>query len=167
MKTCTIDGCDRPHKARGWCHKHYMHWHTYGVAEAPQPTIGERLAARSAPATTLHNGTACIEWRGTRTPGGYGQMSVDNRHQYVHRLAWELTHGPIPSGLQIDHLCRNRACLNPDHLEPVTGEENTRRAAAAVEACPQGHPYDEVNTYVHPTKGYRQCRTCDRERKAA
>ncbi|MGZ6854085.1 MAG: HNH endonuclease [Mycobacteriaceae bacterium] len=81
--------------------------------------------------------------------------------------------GPIPRGLELDHLCRNRRCVNPDHLEPVSHRENCHRAELGVAAadimrsrthCPRGHKYDQSNTYRTP-KGYRVCRTCHRDRE--
>jgi hypothetical protein len=87
----------------------------------------------------------------------------------VHRVAYELLVGPIPEGLELDHLCRNTRCVNPEHLEPVTGRENLMRAVsswaaknAAKTHCPQGHPYDEENTKVKRDGG-RACRACGRE----
>lgn len=73
----------------------------------------------------------CWEWTGSLTQAGYGHMSVDGKLDYTHRIVWELLVGPIPEGLVIDHLCRNRACCNPDHLEPVEQAVNVRRGIVA------------------------------------
>lgn len=103
---------------------------------------------------------------------GYGHLRVGGRGEgmiCVHRFAYELLVGPIPAGLTLDHLCRNRACVNPTHLEPVTCRDNLLRGEsfsamnAKVASCPQGHLYDLVNTYYRPDRYGRQCRIC-RER---
>ncbi|MBP7594322.1 MAG: HNH endonuclease [Candidatus Microthrix sp.] len=106
-------------------------------------------------------GSWCIEFTGSKV-NGYGQVRRNNRMVKAHRLAYELFVGPIPDGLQLDHLCRNRACVRPDHLEPATGVENLARgetvnaANAAKTACLEGHPYDR--TY----SGARSCSICKR-----
>ncbi|MBZ5735036.1 HNH endonuclease [Nocardioides sp. TRM66260-LWL] len=115
--------------------------------------------------------SGCWEWPGRKTAGGYGVMraGVSGSHArlYVHRAAYELWVGPIPEGLVIDHLCRNTLCFKPQHLEPVTPAENTRRgeapstAQARAKVCAKGHEYEP---------GAR-CRACynawQRERRAA
>ncbi len=103
----------------------------------------------------------CWEWTGTRQTNGYGAFGVDGQTLRAHRWAYEHFVGPIPVGLQIDHLCRNRACVNPDHLEPVTSGENTRRAMRT--HCVNGHEFTPDNTYV-PADGKRYCRECRRRR---
>lgn len=110
--------------------------------------------------------SGCLEWQGA-TSAGYGHIRRDGRAQLVHRYIYEQVIGPIPDGMQIDHLCRNRLCVNIEHLEPVTQAENLRRQGAAVTHCPRGHAYTPENTYLRPgrTSG-RVCRTCARERQA-
>ncbi len=75
--------------------------------------------------------TGCWVWQGAKLPGGYGTMSRSGEQIYTHRYYYERAKGPIPAGLQLDHLCRNRACCNPDHLEPVTHAVNLQRGATA------------------------------------
>jgi hypothetical protein len=86
--------------------------------------------------------------------------------RYAHRVVYEHMVGAIPEGLQLDHLCRNRMCVNPEHLEPVTGQENKRRAVALITECPQGHPCNEANLRRQPD-GRRYCRECKRLQSAA
>lgn len=108
----------------------------------------------------------CIIWVGARSKGGYGQLRVDYRLEYAHRLAYEQFVGPVPEGTEIDHLCRVRSCVNPEHLEPVTRRENLRRGLKGVllTRCVNGHPRTEQNTYVRPDGRGRQCKVCARER---
>jgi len=84
--------------------------------------------------------------------------------RYAHRVSYEHLVGPIPKGMQLDHLCRNRMCVNPAHLEPVTARENTRRATSLITACPSGHAYTDENTGISSGDGMnrRYCRECKR-----
>lgn len=109
--------------------------------------------------------TGCWLWTAATIQKGYGQFWYDGKLQYAHRIAYELLVGPIPNGLQLDHLCRVRNCVNPEHLEPVTNQENCRRGETGAHNgikthCPHGHPYDEINTYRH--RGERRCKGCRR-----
>lgn len=109
--------------------------------------------------------SGCWLWTGATYPAGYGKTGVDGRTLLAHRVSYELFVGPIPEGLQLDHLCRVRNCVNPAHLEPVTAAENTLRGngPAAVNArkssCVRGHPLSGNNLYVCP-RGRRECRKC-------
>lgn len=112
----------------------------------------------------------CWTWAGSLNRAGYGQFTLRGpRNVMAHRYAYEALIGPIPDGLTIDHLCRNKACLNPWHLEPVPNGVNIRRGGNAVKThCPRGHEYRAENTYLY--RGSRYCRTCQndqrRERRA-
>jgi hypothetical protein len=108
-------------------------------------------------------GDDCWEWTGARTTAGYGNVSPGNKQTVLsHRVMYELLVDPIPDGLELDHLCRNRACVRPAHLEPVTHQENCRRGAGGPKShCKHGHPWDEANTWIRK-EGTRECRTCRR-----
>lgn len=118
----------------------------------------------------------CWIWTASKMAGGYGQFIVMSgkrgRPIPAHRVAWEWLRGPIPDGLVIDHRCRTRACVNPDHLEPVTNEENILRGVwqpilnRTKTYCVNGHPFNDENTYRPPGRpGVRQCRACMRARE--
>lgn len=143
------------------------------------------MKTRNYPATKVRNGapakerlqrfirvdtSGCWLWTGCTDGTGYAQMTIDYKSLKAHRVAYEAYVGPIPEGLQLDHLCRVRHCVNPEHLEPVTALENMRRRPRYGHGheteCPYGHPYDEANTYVGPMESHRQCRTCRRARSA-
>jgi hypothetical protein len=111
----------------------------------------------------------CWEWTGSHTSRGYGQIWTGARTEVSHRVVWEMLVGPIPDGLQIDHLCRNRSCVNPDHLEPVEPRENYLRGfgPAARHArqthCGWGHEFTDDNTFWY--RGSRLCRACNRDKQ--
>lgn len=133
----------------------------------PRLTTSERFWAKVG---LFGNEGGCWLWSAS-TNKGYGVFwdPTEGRTVGAHVYAYRLLVGPIPEGMELDHLCRVRACVNPAHLEPVTSKTNTLRgeSPSAINArkteCPQGHPYDEENTYVNPTSGKRLCRTCQRQ----
>jgi len=106
----------------------------------------------------------CWLWTGPVTQSGYGQMTHGGRTTGAHRASYLTFVGPIPDGYEIDHLCRVRNCVNPEHLEPVTHEENVRRAWAAVTHCKRGHEFGGDNLLI--SSGRRRCRECAREQTA-
>lgn len=121
--------------------------------------------------------SGCLEWIGGKTVTGYGQIYAGTDAPVVkymaHRWSYEHHVGPIPDGLEIDHLCGNRACVNPDHLEPVKHAENLMRSDgfSAVHAkkthCLNGHEFTAENTRQRKGRGGRECRACCRDRDRA
>jgi hypothetical protein len=132
---------------------------------------------REAPCLTKGLPMPCWCWTGSINRGGYGRVNVKQSDgawgpQTAHRVAYQIFVGPIPDGLEMDHLCRVRHCCNPWHLEPVTKTVNVRRGRGpktsgtwlrAKTHCPHGHPYDAHNTRISPS-GRRCCRACARIR---
>ena len=145
-----------------------------------RPTSGvqEKDRKRFMDKVNVNDETGCWEWTASTSGGGYGMFQIQGSQFMAHRVSYELNVGPIPEGLTLDHLCHNpdecknenhndcphRACVNPEHLEPVTMRENNMRAYSfttinlAKDACPSGHPYDEENTKWY--QGRRYCRAC-------
>lgn len=125
----------------------------------------------------LPDENGCMLWLARINEKGYGLFWLYWGLRRAHRVSYVLAYGPIPEGMEIDHVrakgCRHRSCVAPEHLEAVTHVENCRRADMRTNSanrrkthCPQSHPYDEANTYVDPAGG-RQCRTCRNRRKRA
>lgn len=169
IRVCSIDGCDRPVVARGWCQKHYYRWQRNGhmdivrktyngaicdVEGCDQKAVGHgycsthygRWKRHGDPLVTKSKfpggrgrpimerfwekieiqNSGCWAWKGSLV-GGYGSFFANKRVVKAHRWSYEQFVGPIPDGLELDHLCRNTCCVNPAHLEPVTHAENVRR----------------------------------------
>ena len=166
---CSIPDCDLPVIARTWCGTHYQRWRRTGTtADRRQRSDLERFAEKY----EVDSDTGCWNWMAGIQPNGYGGFAMLTPtsgkwdKQLAHRISYELHIGPIPEGLTIDHLCRRRHCVNPEHLEAVTQAENVYRGEGiaarnmAKTHCKYGHPFDEENTLFY--KGWRLCRLCRR-----
>lgn len=170
-RTCSIEGCERPRWARGWCAAHYRRWRLRGDPGGliRGITAEERIWPRvdkagPIPVYASHLGN-CWLWTGARDKLGYGRLT----RTLAHRLVYELMIGPIPEGLELDHLCRNPSCVRPEHLEPVTHRENLLRGVRANQNtgkthCLRGHALDTDNTYVR-RNGARACKACQLQRQ--
>lgn len=173
-RTCSVDGCDKPYLARGWCGTHYRRWYITAPAGAikrqrprPRRDAWERFQEKFEPAEH-----GCWRWTAADVPEGYGTFWEAGKSWIAPRWSWTHANGPIPDGHYIDHFrypgrCIGPACVRPDHLRPVLPRESVLRSESqsarslARTHCPKGHAYDEENTrYVKG--GHRQCRACDR-----
>lgn len=132
-----------------------------GALEMPADKVAELYA------NLTRTESGCWEFTGPQTEAGYGRLNILDRYWYTHRLSYELHVGAIPEGLHMDHLCRNRICCNPEHLEPVTPRENALRSPVAVAAvnarkthCLNGHELAGDNLMHRKDGKGRRCRTC-------
>lgn len=138
---------------------HYRRWRLYGSTDYPRP-LEVRFFEKVAWSEQRYNGTRCLVWTAATAPGGYGRLHdrAVGRNIRSHRWLYDRWFGPIPDGLDLDHLCRNTACVNPAHLEPVTRKENTVRGIWSRTHCINGHELTPENTIVRGRS--RRCRTC-------
>lgn len=164
---CTIEGCDNVAKSRGWCWKHYDRWTRHGDPRKEGPRGDRRWSAPTDPVESfwsrVDRTTGCWYWIAYRTArGGYGKFNMGpGETTLAHRISYQWLIGPIPDGMVLDHLCVTPACVRPDHLEPVTVAENSRRAAKSRlrTHCQRGHEIAGDNAYA-TSNGGRGCRTC-------
>ena len=154
---CWLDRCGGEPYGLGLCK---LHWQRIYRSLSPYPATSEdRFWSR-----VTQQGD-CWVWTGYITGDGYGWAGVNGKSAHAHRLSYEQMVGEIPEGLQLDHLCRNRPCVNPYHVEPVTPRVNTMRgdAPSSLNArkthCKRNHEFTPENTYVKKD-GARWCRIC-------
>ncbi len=145
-----------------------------GVYKRTKPRQRKLLTTRFFSKVKASESNGCLEWQGATTRG-YGVFWGKDRLVLAHCWLFEMINGAVPDGFELDHLCRNRCCVNPTHLEIVTRKENCRRGDVGIRMrekthCPQGHPYDNENTYICLTTNgtpQRLCRSCRRGHRDA
>lgn len=158
---CEALRCTEPHRAQGYCKLHYNRMRRAGVIDAlPKLSREEKIWAR----VDKSGPEGCWIWTGALDKHGYGEFSENRRRRRAHRVVYELVRGEIPPGLVMDHLCRVKSCVNPEHLDPVTHTENVRRGLISYNLrtkCRNGlHDITNPgNIYVN-TDGKRSCRIC-------
>jgi hypothetical protein len=140
----------------------YMRKH--GILLRPKPLAEERFYDKILIGVPPNG---CWEWQGALTEAGYGEFMLNRKPVYAHRHCYELLVGPVPKRKELDHLCRNRKCCNPAHLEPVTRKVNAERGAWAMRThCKNGHAFTPENTAYWGKHG-RSCKACHRNRMSA
>lgn len=169
--TCSVPDCQSAPKPLGLCQMHYDRKRRRGTLE---PLV--RLSHEEKFWSRVDASGDCWEWTRGKSSNGYGEFRVGATQRSTHRYAWTQLVGEIPAGKHLDHLCRNRICCNPDHLEIVTPRENCLRGEgpAAQNArkthCDRDHELSEANTYTAKRRNgttWRACRKCRAENQAA
>ena len=167
---CSVDGCEEKHEARGLCNKHYQRLRNTGTLNQPIATSSD--AERFWSKVDKSGGEfACWPWTaGICTNTGYGNVWWDGKTRSAHRISYQLTYGPIPDRMTVDHVkrrgCTMRSCVNPAHLQVVTQQVNNARGTSpsAINRqkthCLRGHEFTPENTYYHPKRKTRNCRAC-------
>ncbi len=175
-RTCSFPGCGKRLLSKGLCSGHYQQQHNgrdLTPLGAPKRTLEERFWEK------VEKTGGCWHWRGAVGGHTYGNFWDGEKVSRAHTVSYELhSGGSVPEGMHIDHLCRVRLCVNPEHLEVVTPAVNRARGVRDSLSryqninqteCKRGHPLSGDNLYVQPKNGYRYCKTCRRvsRRRAA
>lgn len=136
MKTCSIDGCEKPRRGRGWCSMHYDRWRRNGdplkIVRFEGNTLEETLAHY------LERQGDCLVWTGQKNRKGYGLVFRNGKANSIHKLLWERENGPTPLGLKVDHICHNKACGELTHLRLATNKQNAENRQGATRVSKTG-----------------------------
>lgn len=178
----TCGNCDGPHYGHGLCIACWTRMRRHGDLTPRYRRVAGTAEERLLAGIDVRGSEECWPWRG-KTSRGYGRLVVDGQARQAHRLAYEHFVGPIPVGMDIDHVCHNdsgcvggpcshRRCCNPSHLEPATRAENVMRGESSAAKnsrktyCIRGHAFTPENTLL-TSLGRRECRSCRNEREKA
>jgi hypothetical protein len=158
---CSVEDCTRSAWCKGLCSTHYKRLGRGQDLSEPVRIIGSDVKRFM---SYVDQTDDCWLWAGALKDDGYARFNVGGQSIYVHIFSYKTFVGDYDNNLQLDHLCSVRHCVNPDHLEPVTQQINTSRAAHATRThCRYGHPYSGDNLYVNPA-GSRACKACHKAR---
>jgi hypothetical protein len=125
-RPCGVDGCDNKHLAKGLCRAHYLRLYKHGRLHL---VVRRDIGAVERISLKLKKDNGCWIYTGKLSVKGYAHVQSDiKKMKYAHRIMYEAKYGPVPKGMELDHICRKRACCNPDHVEPVTHRENMLRS---------------------------------------
>jgi hypothetical protein len=168
INKCAVANCERPVPGKHLCRTHRERLRRKGNLEYQyKPSLIERFWQY----VEKSDADSCWNWKGALTKKGYSVFSVNAKYTRGHRFSYELAKGKIPKGLVVDHLCRNTSCVNPNHLEAVSGRINILRGLspsaknATKTHCPKNHEYTYENTGYTITRRY--CKQCKKERARA
>lgn len=167
-RACQVPGCKRKFRAKGLCASHWAQLsrgNQLSVITATPRKSGSPPKIICDEVGCPNMGTPCHVFRGKKQDNGYGLVSIKRKKKLLHRYVWERECGPIPAGLVIDHMCRNRACCNIEHMRVVTQKVNVTENSNSIQAvnaakthCKHGHEFTPTNTYRD--KRGRACRAC-------
>lgn len=139
-KSCSIEGCEKPrYYAKDWCTMHFRRWQRNGDPLARQVYRGDPVGSLAAHSKKVGD---CLVWTGAPSKDGYGIMKVAGRTTQVHLVSWELAHGPVPEGMQVDHTCHTRACFKVEHLRLATHSENQWNRSGSMSATGHRNVYN-------------------------
>lgn len=145
MTACAVEGCDEPVHTKAWCRPHYRKWKRYGDPTYSYSQVAREREGERFWGTVDRSGEGCWTWTGALTGNGYGLFRVADKPTNVraHRYSYAIANGPIPDGMHIDHVCRNRACVNPTHLRLATKKQNAENTVGRGSSGVRGVGFDK------------------------